>query len=183
MSGILQEQGSWDPRFSLTSPSALPQELPASVLLTLEGLPLLTLGSCGMWGDTAGLGLKLLVFFAGGEGQRTSVFPAADCGEESGEKPSDLVKSVPGEWEDLGACPLLVPPPIGRAGPLDSLASASLASQKQLLPSYEDSVVPGPKHAGGQLFLCPLTSRVKVKPLNLRVWETFSSVSCWEGGR
>lgn len=66
MSGILQERGSWDPHFSLTSPSALPQELPASVLLTLEGLPLLTLASCGMWGDTADLGLKLLVFFAGG---------------------------------------------------------------------------------------------------------------------
>lgn len=64
--------------------------------------------------------------------------PAPDCGEESGEKPSDLVKVIPGEWEDLGACPLLVPPPIGSAGPLGSLAPASLASQKQLLPSYED---------------------------------------------
>lgn len=27
-------------------------------------------------------------------------------------------------------------------------------------------MVPGPKHAGGQFFLYPLTPRVKVKPLN-----------------
>lgn len=54
--------------------------------------------------------------------------PAPDCGEESGGKPLDLVKIIPGEWEDLGACSLLVPPLIGRAGPWGSLASASLAS-------------------------------------------------------
>lgn len=51
------------PPFSLTSPSALPSKLPASPMLTL-GLSLLTLGSCEMWGHTAGLELKLLVFFA-----------------------------------------------------------------------------------------------------------------------
>ncbi|KAK1340333.1 hypothetical protein QTO34_018901 [Cnephaeus nilssonii] len=51
--------------------------------------------------------------------------------EKRVEKLFDLVKIIPGEGEDLGACYPLVPPPMGRApGPLDSLASASLASPR-----------------------------------------------------
>lgn len=41
----------------------------------------------------------------------------------------------------------------------------------------------GSKLAKGQLFLCSLTSRVKVKPLNQQVEKTFSSASFWEVGR
>lgn len=96
-----------------------------------------------------------------------------------GEKPLDFVKIIPGEGEDLGAsCHRK-----GWALEEFGLCQPSL-SQEQLLPSSsEDSVVLGPKHADGQLFLCPLTPRVKVKPVNQQVLKTFPSAPCWEGGR
>lgn len=73
--GFYRRQGSWEPHVSLTSPSALPRELPASLLLTLAGLPLSALGSCGIWGDTTRLGLKLLVFLAPGLGPEDTCVP------------------------------------------------------------------------------------------------------------
>lgn len=49
------------------------------------------------------------------------------CGEESEKKPLDLVKIIPGVTvRTLVLASLLVPPHIRRAGPLESLASASL---------------------------------------------------------
>ena len=78
MPGILQEKrrGSWEPHVSFMSPSALPRELPASPLLTLAGLPLVTLGSCGIWGDITCLGQKLLVFFAPRLGSEDTCVPS-----------------------------------------------------------------------------------------------------------
>ena len=111
--------------------------------------------------------------------------PAPGCREENGEKPLVLVTTIPGEGEDLGGCRcFLSPPPIRRVGPLRGLASACLASSRSnsFLPS-EDSEMIGSKLAKGQLFLCSLTSRVKVKPLNQQVEKTFSSASFWEVGR
>ena len=55
-------------------------------------------------------------------------------------------------------------------------------SQKHLLPS-EDSMVLGPKLAEGQLFLCPLTPRVKVKPICQQIEKKNFSLSLILGRR
>lgn len=59
MFGILQEKRVMGTPLLLDVSQCPTPRAPASPLLTLAGLPLLTLGSCGMWGDTTRLGLKL----------------------------------------------------------------------------------------------------------------------------
>lgn len=74
MSGILQEKRVMGTPLLLDVSQCPTPSAPASPLLTLAGLPLLTLGSCGMWGDTTRLGLNL-VFFAPRLGPEDTCIP------------------------------------------------------------------------------------------------------------
>lgn len=76
----------------------------------------MTLGSYGMCGDTAGLGLKLLVFFAPRLGPEDTRVPCPRLWRREWKKLFDLVKIIPGEGRTLVPAALWCPLPW--AGPL-----------------------------------------------------------------
>lgn len=114
----------------LTSPSVLLQKLPASPLLTLERLSPFTLGSCGMWGATAGLGLKLLVFFTPRLGPEGTCVPCPRLWRREWEQALRPCEDY--SWRGAGLwCLLPSGAPSHRgAGTLASLVSVSLASPR-----------------------------------------------------